>query len=195
MDPDLDQEILGAALFVQLVHRLAHTDAGCDRLLGPDESRHHRIADGLHHRTGLRRNDLEQRPEMRADEIESGQIADPLIERRRSLEIGEQKRQRCDLEALIDAEIIRFVEIAERLVRENPFRGDDRLALAEQIVKRLAGNPDRRQHAVSGLVFQRQPQRTGTHLDGAGRRMHAVECQRGILLLFCRLALDVEEQR
>ena len=91
---------------------------------------------------------------MRPHQIERSQIADPLVQCCRTLEIGEQKRQRRDLEALVDIEIVGLVEIAKRLIGENPFGSHDRLALAEQIVKRVARNPDRGQHAIAGIIFE-----------------------------------------
>ena len=75
----------------------------------------------------------EQRVEMRAHQIEGGEIADPLVERGRTLEVGEQEGQRRDLEALVDIEIVGLEDVAEGLVREHPLGGEERLALAEQL--------------------------------------------------------------
>jgi len=41
---------------------------------------------------------LQQRMEMRAHQIEGGEIADPLIQRGRTLQVGEQEGQRGDLQ-------------------------------------------------------------------------------------------------
>ena len=78
-------------------------------------------------------DDLEQRIEMRAHEIEGGEIADPLVERGRALEIGEQEGQRGDLEPLVDVEIVGLEHVAEGLVRQHPLGGEERPALAEQV--------------------------------------------------------------
>src|SRR6516165_6661831 len=100
MDADLDDQVLAAALFVELTHRSAHFQARHQRVFGTNERRHHRIADGLHHGTFLRRDDVEQRAEMRAHQIERGEVPDPLIERSRPLQVGEQESQRGDLQPL-----------------------------------------------------------------------------------------------
>ena len=42
---------------------------------------------------------------MRPDQIECCDISNPLIKRGRALEVGEQKRQRRDLEPLIGVEM------------------------------------------------------------------------------------------
>ena len=97
---------------------------------------------------------------MRAHQIERGEVADPLIQRGRALEIGEQECQRGDLEALVDVEIVGLEDVAEGLVAQHPLGGQERLALADQMMKRLGGNEDRRQRPHAGLVVERQPQRS-----------------------------------
>ena len=133
--------------------------------------------------------------EMRAHQIEGGEIADPFIERGGAFQVGEQERQRGDLEALIDVEIIRLEDVAKSLVRQHPLGGQDRLALAEQLMERVVGDPDRGKHPVVGLVFERQPQRPGTHHGRAGRRVQLVEDDGELLALAGRLALDIQKMR
>ena len=157
MDADLDDQILRAALFVELVHGPAHPQARGKRMLRLDERRHHGIADGLHDSAFFRRDDFQQRMEMRADQIERGEVADAFVERRGALEVGEQEGQRGDLEPLIDVEIVGLVDVAKGLVGQHAFCGEDRLAFAEHLMQRVAGNPHRRKHADAGLVFERQP--------------------------------------
>ena len=144
-------------------------------MFGPDEGRHHGIADGLDHRAFLRGDDLQQRMEMRAHQIECGEIADPLVQGGRALQIGEQEGQRCDLEALIDAEIVGLEDVAEGLVGQHPLCRKKRLALAYQVMERLSRDKNRRQHPHASLIVERQPQRTWPHRDGgAGGRWHLV---------------------
>ena len=88
---------------------------------------------------------------------QGGEISDPLVQCGRALEVGEQERQRRDLEALIDVEIVGLEDITERLVSQHPFCGEERLALADQKMKRVGGNEDRWQHPHAGLVIERQP--------------------------------------
>ena len=92
---------------------------------------------------------------MRPNQIEGGEIADPFIERGGALQVREQERQRGDLEALIDVEVISLEDVAKSLVRQHPLGGQDRLALAEQLMERIVGDPHRGQHPVVGLVFER----------------------------------------
>src|SRR5581483_12211613 len=47
MDADLDHEVVAAALGVELLHRRAHLQARGERVFGPDEGRHDRVADRL----------------------------------------------------------------------------------------------------------------------------------------------------
>ena len=78
-------------------------------MFGSHEGRHHGIANRFHDGAFLGRNDFQQGVEMRTHQIEGGEIADPLIKRGGALEVGEQKRQRGDLEPLVDVEICRLL--------------------------------------------------------------------------------------
>ena len=124
-------------------------------MFGLDEGRHHGIADGLHDSALLRGDDLQQRMEMRAHQIECGEVADPLVQRGRALEVGEQERQRRDLETLIDVEVVGFEDVTEGLVGQHPLGREERLALADQVMKRVGGNENRRQHPHAGLIVER----------------------------------------
>ena len=113
MDADLDDQILPAALGIECGHRRPHAQTRHDRMFRPDEGRHHGVADRLHDRALFRGDDFEQRMKMRPHQIEGGEIADPLIERGGALQVREQERQRSDLEALIDVEIVRLEDVAK----------------------------------------------------------------------------------
>ena len=152
---------------VERVHRGAHAQARNDRMFGLDERRHHGIADRFDDGALFRRDDFQQRVEMRAHQIERGEIADPLVQRGRSLQIGEQEGQRRDLEALIDAEIVGLEHVAEGLVRQHPLGGEERLPLADQMMHHIARDKDRRQRPDIGLIFERQSQRSRTHGPGS----------------------------
>src|SRR6185312_12799908 len=98
--------------------------------------------------------------EMRAHEIERGEIADTLIERGRALQIGEQESQRGDLQPLVDIEIVGLEHVAEGLVRQHPLGGEEWPALAEQMVERIGGDEHGGQGPYAGLIVERKPQRT-----------------------------------
>src|SRR6266699_229628 len=78
----------------------------------------------------LRGDDFQQGVEMRTHQIECGEISDPLVQRGGALEVGEKERQRRDLQALIDIEIVGLEDVAEGLVGQHPLGGEERLALA-----------------------------------------------------------------
>src|SRR5882724_13555114 len=137
MDADLDHEIAGPALGIERVHGGAYPQARDNRMLGPDEGRHHGIADRLYDGAFLRGDDFQQGVEMRTHQIECGEISDPLVQRGGALEVGEKERQRRDLQALIDIEIVGLEDVAEGLVGQHPLGGEERLALAYQMVKRV----------------------------------------------------------
>ena len=94
---------------------------------------------------------------MRADELVSGDIADAIVKLGRAFQVGEQKSQAGELKPLIDVERVGAIEVAEDLVGQKPLGGEERLPLGEQIVQRDIGDPDRRQRAHVGAVFDRQP--------------------------------------
>jgi len=96
---------------------------------------------------------------MLTHKIVGDEIADTLVERGRALKIGEQEGEACDLEPLIDIERVGAKDVAKCLVGEETLRRNERLALAEEMMKRVAGNPQRRQHAAVGAVFEREAQR------------------------------------
>src|SRR5258708_6422254 len=89
-----------------------------------------------------------------------------------------QERQRGDLEALIDVEVVGLVNVAEGLVGQHPLGGQERLALADQMMKRIGRDEDRRQHPHVGLIVERQPQWPGTQCHGPDRRLNLVVDQR-----------------
>jgi len=143
----------------------------------------------FHHRTFLRGDNFEQRGEMRAYQIERGEIADPFIERGGALQVGEQEGQRGDLEALVDVEIVRLEDVAKRLIRQHPLGGKDRLALAEQLMERVIGDPDRGKHADVGPDFSSERRNGPGAYDGrTGRRLQLVENDGKLLPLARRLA-------
>src|SRR5882762_7584033 len=76
---DLVVKIVGSPFGIERVHRGAHSQAGSKRMFRPDEGCHHGVADRLHDGAFLRRNDFQQCMEMRANQIERDEIADPLI--------------------------------------------------------------------------------------------------------------------
>ena len=101
---------------------------------------------------------------MRADQIERREVADPFIQRGRALQVGEQERQRGDLQPLVDVEIVGLEDVAKGLVGQHPLGGEKRLALADQVMQRVGGDEHRGQHANAGLVVERQVQRPGRNV-------------------------------
>ena len=69
---------------------------------------------------------------MLADEVEGGEIAHAVVERRRAHEIGEENRQIGDPEPLLGIEGGVAVKITERLVAEHPVRGQKRSATVHE---------------------------------------------------------------
>ncbi len=65
-----------------------------------------------------RRDDLVQHAEMLAHQIVGHDVADPVVELGRALEVGEQERQARDLQPLVDVERVGAIDVAERLVGE-----------------------------------------------------------------------------
>jgi hypothetical protein len=76
MDADLEQQILAAVRLVQRAHGLAHAQCRRQCMVRREEGRHHRIADSLDHGAALGRDDLVQRAEVLAHQVESHQVAD-----------------------------------------------------------------------------------------------------------------------
>ena len=100
---------------------------------------------------------------MLAHQIIGDDVADAVIKRRRALEIGEQEGEAGDLQPLVDVERVGLIDVAEGLVGQQPLRGQERPAIAEQVMELVAGDPYRRQRAHVGAVLERDPQRTGPH--------------------------------
>ena len=94
-----------------------------------------------------------QYAEMLAHEVVSDQIAYALVECRRALKIGEQESEACNLESLIGIERVGVIEIAKCLIGQQPFRGKERPAVAEKMMKCIAGDPQRGKHAPVCVVL------------------------------------------
>ena len=141
-------------------------------------------------------DDLVQRAEMRAHQVEGDQVADPLVELGRALEVGEQEGEAGDLEPLVDVERVGAVDVAEGLVGEQALGGQERPALAEQVVQRVVGDPDARQRRACRCGSRA----TAAAARAAARRSRSARCtllydERQVLPLARRLALDVDELR
>jgi hypothetical protein len=65
------------------------------------ERRRHGVADGLHDRAALGHDRRQKLAKAAAHEIEGGEIPDPVVERGRAAEVGEEDREACDLEPLL----------------------------------------------------------------------------------------------
>ena len=115
---------------------------------------------------------------MLANKIVGHEIPNPLIERSRALEIGEQERKTCDLQPLIDIKRVGAKQVAESLIGEEALGRKERPAPAEQMVQLVTGNPKRREHATVGAIFERQSQGPGPHRDRPDGRRHLVEHDR-----------------
>ena len=165
VDADLQQQVLAAALLVQLAHRVAHPERRGDRAVGRRERRHHSVADRLHHRARLRRDDLVQHAEMRPHQIEGDEVPDPLVERGRAAQVGEEEGQAGDLQPLVDVERVGAVDVAERLVGEKPLGGEERPPLLHHVVQIVVGDEDGRQELSLGAVLDGKPQRPRPHLQ------------------------------
>src|ERR1700687_4438745 len=117
------------------------------------ERRHDRVADRLDHGAGLGGDDLVEDAEMRPDQIERREIADPLVQLGRAFEIGEQKGQAGDFQSLMRVDRVGTINVAEGLVGQQTLGGQERPPVSEQFVQRIAGNPDGRQYPRLGAVF------------------------------------------
>jgi hypothetical protein len=116
VDSDLEQQVAIAVL--DAGHRIAHAQRGRDRPVWGRKRGHDRITAGLHHRTGFGGDDLVQDAEVRSHQIVRNEIADPLIELGRALEIRKQKSEAGYFQPLVDIERIGTIDVPERLIRE-----------------------------------------------------------------------------
>src|SRR5262249_28644097 len=140
-------------------------------------------------------NDLVEHAKMLTDEVIGDEVTDTIVKFRRPFEIREQKRQAGQLQALIDVERVGAIDVAEYLIGKQALGGEERLSLAEHVMKRTSGNPDRRQDAQFGLIFEHKPQWPRAHFGRYGRRLHLVEDHRQILTLARRLTFHVDKMR
>ena len=194
MDADLQDQVLAAALVVQLPHRFAHPERRGDGAVGRRERRHHRIADRLHHRARLRGDDLVQHVEVRPHEVEGDEIPYPLVELGRAAQVGEEEGQAGDLQPLVDVERVGAVDVAEGLVGEQPLGGQERPPLA--IMSCRSSSAMKTAGRIRRSVWFSTVSRSGPG------RISIVRC--GVLLveddgqrlaLLRRLALHVDELR
>src|SRR6516165_3943597 len=161
---DFEEKVLVAALGIDARHRLAHSQRSRKSAVRRGKCCHHGIPDRLDDRARFGCHNLVQHTEMLAHKVISDQIAHALIQCRRALEIGEQESEAGYLEPLIGVERVGVIKIAKRLVGEEPFRSKERPSLADKVMKRIAGDPERWHHSPVGVVLKQQAQRTGTQL-------------------------------
>src|ERR1700726_1924867 len=193
MDAHLQAQALVLTLGTKIAHRLAHADRSGNGAVRRLEGRHHRIANGFHDGPPFGRDNLLQQPEMLVDEIEGDEVADALIERSRVLEIAEQESQAQDLEALADGERFGPVDVAESLIGEETYGGENRLASLQEVVQRLVRHPYSRQHPTVGAVFQGQAQWPGAQGNGVDGNLDLVEDHGQVVALARLFAADLKE--
>ena len=140
VDADLHDEIACKA-----AHGFTHPQGRGEGAIRRWKGRHHGIADGFHYRAGLDSNDLVQRAEMGSHQIVSREIANPIIEFSRALEIGKQKGQARDLQSLVDIDRVGTIKISKCLIGQKTFSREKRAASAQQFMKLVAGDPNARQ--------------------------------------------------
>src|SRR6476469_10060300 len=85
------------------------------------------------------------------------EIANALVEFSRTFQVGEQERQAGDLQPLVHVKRVGAIDIAERLVGEEPLGGEEWLALAKEFMQRVASDPHARKHTPVSAVFERKP--------------------------------------
>ena len=193
MDADLDYQIVPGVARIEARQFRPYAQGGGQGAVGRRKRRHHRIADCLDHRACLACDNVLQQGKMRAHQVEGSKITHALVEFGRPFQIGENKRQAGDFQALVDIHGLCAVEIAERLVDEQTLGGQERAALTQQVMQGVTGNPHGGKHARVRIVLKIKPQRSRCHHDSAGRRMHLVENHRQFLPVARRLAFDIDE--
>ena len=113
VDADLqDQRLVGLPL-VESGDLAAHVERRLHRVGGIEERRHDRIADRLDDRAVVADRHVLQPVEMLLHEREGVQVADPVVERGRALQVGEEKRDVLDAEPLVAADHLGAEEVAE----------------------------------------------------------------------------------
>src|SRR6516165_6886343 len=89
MHADLQDEITLRAVPIQLIHGLAHLKRRLDRIGRSRKRRHHGVTDRLGDGTIVPNGGVEKMLEVPLHLNVGVKVADPLVERRRALEIGE----------------------------------------------------------------------------------------------------------
>src|SRR5262245_28486193 len=132
---------------------------------------------------------------MRAYQVVGNEITDAVVKLGGPFEICKQKREAGQLQPLIDVERLSSIDVAEYLVGQKLFRCEKWLSLTKHMMKRFAGDPDRRQGAHIGLIFEREPQRPWAHFSRHSGRLDFVKDQCEILTLSRRFPLHINEMR
>ena len=115
---------------------VAHVERRGDGAGGVGVGGHDRVADGLHHRAAVAHGGLAQPVEMLLDQLEGVEIADPLVERGRALDVGEQERDVADREALRATDHLGAEQALERLAGEQVLAGEIGVEVQEAVVLR-----------------------------------------------------------
>lgn len=89
MHADFQDEITLRAVPIELIHGLAHIKRRLHRIGRSQKRRHHGVTDGLCDGAIVPNSGVEKMLEVPLHLNVGVQVADPLVERRRALEIGE----------------------------------------------------------------------------------------------------------
>jgi len=96
MNADLDRDRLAALLPVECRRALLDRDGGAHRVGRLGEGGHDRVADGLDDRPPVAADDAAEIGEVLAHQVIGVGVADPLVQRRRPLQVGEHQRDLGD---------------------------------------------------------------------------------------------------
>src|SRR5262249_28057046 len=76
-----------------------------------------------------------------------------------------------------------------------PLRRQEGSTATQQLVQRVARNPDGWQNTLACTIFEGQAHRAGPHLDGSCRRAEVIEHHRQALSFADRISLHIDELR
>ena len=133
VDADLERHRpLGLGL-VEALDGAPHVERRADRQRRVRIGGHHRIADGFDDRPAMAHGRLAQQVEVLLDQLEGIQVADSLIERGRSPDVGEQERDVADREALGATHHLGTEQALERLAGQQMLAGEVAIELQQGV--------------------------------------------------------------
>ena len=129
------------------------------------------------------------------DKVKGREVPNTLIQLRRTFQVGEQERQACYPQALVDVDCVSAEKVPECLVCEERLSRQEGATVAQKIMQNIPRDAHIWEHPNIGVVFECKAQRPRAERECLVGRVTSTNHHREVLAFLRRLTLYVDKLR